>query len=228
MGATKLRAECDLSATRLSAVLNLLEEAGAVRTGREGSRWTGAAGSDDDAVQDALAVDATHRKLEQSRVEMMRGYAETVDCRRRFLLGYFGETVSAPCGACDICTSRTPGGPAGALDGPGVRDRAADRAAAPAAPSASARGRGFRRGGASAPAKGHASTGSGQPAQRGTADHPYQPGVRVRHEQWGEGEVMSEGDGKLTVLFTSVGYRTLSLAVVTDKHLLAALPDPTR
>jgi ATP-dependent DNA helicase RecQ len=50
----------------------------------------------------------------------------------------------------------------------------------------------------------------------------------VRHDQWGQGEVMSEGDGKITILFESVGYRTLSLAVVTDKQLLVALPDSSR
>ncbi|MFD8818153.1 RecQ family zinc-binding domain-containing protein, partial [Streptomyces sp. NPDC059627] len=55
-------------------------------------------------VRSALAVHATHRKLEQSRVDMMRGYAETTDCRRRFLLGYFGESVPTPCGACGNCT----------------------------------------------------------------------------------------------------------------------------
>jgi ATP-dependent DNA helicase RecQ len=221
LGATVLRADCDLTATRLSAVLNLLEEAGAVRTARDGSRWTGAAAADDQdavdaAVEAALAVDATHRKLEQSRVEMMRGYAETVDCRRRFLLGYFGETVTAPCGACDNCTGRT----SGALDGPGVRDGRADAVETPAA----TRGRRMRirrdRSGGGAPAT--------EQAPAGGPSHPYQPGVRVRHEQWGDGEVMSEGDGKLTVLFTSVGYRTLSLAVVTEKHLLAHLPEPTR
>jgi ATP-dependent DNA helicase RecQ len=31
------------------------------------------------------------RETVRSRIEMMRGYAETTDCRRRFLLGYFGE-----------------------------------------------------------------------------------------------------------------------------------------
>jgi ATP-dependent DNA helicase RecQ len=59
-------------------------------------------------------------------------------------------------------------------------------------------------------------------------EHAYLPGVRVHHDQWGQGEVMSEGDGKITILFKSVGYRTLSLAVVTDKQLLIALPDSPR
>lgn len=234
MGATRLRAACDLSPTRLSAVLNLLEEAGVVHTGRQGSRWTGAPGTEDpaavdSAVEAALAVDASHRRLEQSRVEMMRGYAETTDCRRRFLLGYFGETVSTPCGACDVCLT----GPSGVFTAPaGAAERAsaastasarrdpAGHAAAPVAPASSAvpGPRGLLRGRRSA----------ARPAPRPAAAHPYLPGVRVRHEQWGEGEVMSEDDGKLTVLFASVGYRTLSLAVVTEKNLLTALPDPAR
>lgn len=209
VGAVKLRAACGLSATRLSAVLNLLEEAGAVRTGRNGSRWTGGphGAREDDAVgaavEQALAVDATHRSLEKSRVEMMRGYAETLDCRRRFLLGYFGEAAPDRCGACDACTGRASEPPE---TGPAVRS----------APEPARRQRPFgprRR----------------VPRPRPDADaHPYAPGVRVRHEQWGEGEVMSDADGKLTVLFDSVGYRTLSLSVVTDRHLLAALPERTR
>jgi ATP-dependent DNA helicase RecQ len=31
----------------------------------------------------------------------MRGYAETTQCRRQFLLGYFGEQLDEPCGNCD-------------------------------------------------------------------------------------------------------------------------------
>jgi ATP-dependent DNA helicase RecQ len=220
--ATRLRADCELGATALAAVLNLLEEAGAVRTGRDGSRFTGTAGSsaDDDvdaAVHSALAVHATHRKLEQSRVDMMRGYAETTDCRRRFLLGYFGESVATPCGACGTCT-----GPV-AEPASGLRRARSGDAGRP--DKAATRQRRWLRAGARA----GAFAGAGRAAEtvaRPAADaHAYLPGVRVRHDQWGRGEVMSEGDGKITILFESVGYRTLSLAVVTDKQLLATLPD---
>jgi ATP-dependent DNA helicase RecQ len=38
----------------------------------------------------------------------MRGYAETTECRRQFLLGYFGEQLDRPCGNCDNDTDDTP------------------------------------------------------------------------------------------------------------------------
>lgn len=34
---------------------------------------------------------------------MMRGYAEVLDCRREYILNYFGEPYDAPCGHCDNC-----------------------------------------------------------------------------------------------------------------------------
>ena len=48
-----------------------------------------------------------HRKVEQSRVEMMRGYADTQGCRRQYLLSYFGEHLPQPCGHCDTCALGT-------------------------------------------------------------------------------------------------------------------------
>ncbi|MDV9172285.1 RecQ family ATP-dependent DNA helicase [Streptomyces sp. W16] len=228
VSATRLRAECELGATALSAVLNLLEETGAVRTGRDGSRFTGALGADgvsadddvDAVVQSALAVHATHLKLEQSRVDMMRGYAETTDCRRRFLLGYFGDSVPVPCGACDNCT-----GPV-AKPASGLRSERFGDAERPY--KAAARWRRWLRAGARADATAGAVRAAETAARPTVDEHAYLPGVRVRHDQWGQGEVMSEGDGKITILFKSVGYRTLSLAVVTDKQLLVALPDSPR
>lgn len=34
---------------------------------------------------------------------MMRGYAEVQDCRRKYMLNYFGEELGEPCGKCDRC-----------------------------------------------------------------------------------------------------------------------------
>ena len=228
VSATRLRAECELGATALSAVLNLLEVTGAVRTGRDGSRFVGAVGVDgasaddevDAVVRSALAVHATHVKLERSRVDMMRGYAETTDCRRRFLLGYFGDSVPVPCGACDNCT-----GPVTKPESGPRRGRSRD-AGQPA--KATARPRRWSRAGARSDATAGAVRAAETVARPAPDDHAYLPGIRVSHDQWGPGEVMSEGDGKITILFEEVGYRTLSLAVVTDKQLLVALPDAPR
>src|SRR3954452_22852821 len=58
-----------------------------------------------DAVSAATQVAESHTRMDRSRVEMMRGYAETPGCRRQFLLGYFGEALPEPCGHCDTCES---------------------------------------------------------------------------------------------------------------------------
>ena len=59
------------------------------------------------AVERAAEIAEQRRDVVRSRIEMMRGYAETTDCRRRQLLGYFGEQVVDPCGHCDSCEACT-------------------------------------------------------------------------------------------------------------------------
>ena len=64
------------------------------------ARWTG-------TMDLAAALAASReesqreREVERSRLDMMRRYAETTGCRRSFLLSYFGQEYSGPCGACD-------------------------------------------------------------------------------------------------------------------------------
>ena len=70
-------------------------------------------GTDLDAVtvDDVLARAEARQELQLSRVEMMRGYAETDRCRAEYLLAYLGDTAGKSCGVCDNCragTSRTP------------------------------------------------------------------------------------------------------------------------
>ena len=50
-----------------------------------------------------------YRRLQQSRVEMMRGYAETDRCRWAYLLAYFGEPAEHLCGMCDNCRAGVAG-----------------------------------------------------------------------------------------------------------------------
>ncbi|WP_425844228.1 RecQ family ATP-dependent DNA helicase [Agrococcus sp. TSP3-2-1] len=100
----RLRERLDVGASRLTSAVNLLEQAGAVETTDDGDLvWR--EGTVKPAVEEAARIAEARRRVDRSRVEMMRGYAETGGCRRRFLLGYFGEELPELCGACDTCRS---------------------------------------------------------------------------------------------------------------------------
>jgi ATP-dependent DNA helicase RecQ len=43
------------------------------------------------------------KRIELHKLNSMVGYAESLNCRRQVLLGYFGERLPEPCGNCDIC-----------------------------------------------------------------------------------------------------------------------------
>jgi ATP-dependent DNA helicase RecQ len=62
-------------------------------------------GSDAGLVEAVVELAENRRRMERSRVEMMRGYAETDRCRMQFLLGYFGASSDELCGRCDRCRS---------------------------------------------------------------------------------------------------------------------------
>jgi ATP-dependent DNA helicase RecQ len=174
----------DLSRRRVTAAVNLLEQAGAVHTEDDGRVRAVPGTTAGDAAARASEAARSRTRLEQSRLAMMLEYAETTGCRRRFLLGYFGESYDAPCGACDVC--------AAPASGDTVVDGVGDTGEEPSSPAAA----------------------------------PYAAGTRVRHTEWGEGTVMSEEGDRITVLFESMGYRTLSLAAITGKGLLSAAPPP--
>jgi len=43
------------------------------------------------------------RRIELHKLNAMTGFAESLTCRRRVLLGYFGERHEQACGNCDVC-----------------------------------------------------------------------------------------------------------------------------
>jgi ATP-dependent DNA helicase RecQ len=101
LSAAELHSRLELSETKLTTALSRLEEAGAVHVLPSGE--VEGAEADAEAVRAAAEAEEKHREFSRSRVEMMRGYAETSGCRRAFILSYFGEPFAPPCGRCDNC-----------------------------------------------------------------------------------------------------------------------------
>ncbi|NEQ25876.1 MAG: recombinase RecQ, partial [Microcoleus sp. SIO2G3] len=96
--------ESDLSKSKLKTALNRLDDVGVVETLPTGEVLPADAPPDrDEAI--AAALEAQERRLhfERSRLEMMRGYAEVRNCRRQYLLNYFGEEYPTLCHHCDNC-----------------------------------------------------------------------------------------------------------------------------
>jgi ATP-dependent DNA helicase RecQ len=101
-----LREATGLGPRKLGGHLALLEEVGAAAAGR-GGRWRvpAYAPEPDEAVGAALAQARRRQTVQRSRLDMMRGLAETTGCRGQALLAYFGEYLEQPCGHCDNCLS---------------------------------------------------------------------------------------------------------------------------
>jgi ATP-dependent DNA helicase RecQ len=81
-----------LGPRKLGRILNLVAEAG-----QNGDRPN---------VLAVIERAEAYRKLQESRIERMRAYAETRRCRRQFLLEYFGEQTAELCGDCDNCRAQ--------------------------------------------------------------------------------------------------------------------------
>ncbi len=165
-----LSRETDLSPSRLTVALSRLEDAGAVELRPDHRVSPGEDVEAARAAEDAAAAGQRRRRTEESRVEMVRAYAESRSCRRQVLLSYFGEHLGELCGNCDVCADG--GGPPPAAEG------------------------------------------------------PWPVGSTVRHASWGAGQVVRYEDDSVVVLFEEVGYKTLSVALVSEGSLLeAATPD---
>jgi ATP-dependent DNA helicase RecQ len=101
---SKLKDEVDLSDTKLLTAINRLEEVGILELNPNGEAVTIENAPDPaEAAEEAQGAQERFKMFEDSRLEMIKGYAQTEGCRRAYLLNYFGETFEPPCGRCDNC-----------------------------------------------------------------------------------------------------------------------------
>ncbi|HEY9659707.1 MAG TPA: ATP-dependent DNA helicase RecQ, partial [Allocoleopsis sp.] len=99
----ELQEQVDLSKSKLRSAVNYLVEVGAVETSPTGEISAVEELDLDEVAEATLQKQDQRQHIERSRLEMMRNYAEVRGCRREYLLNYFGETFTAPCGYCDNC-----------------------------------------------------------------------------------------------------------------------------
>ena len=163
-----LKEELDISQTRLTQVLGYLEELEVVKILPDGKVKPYKKPSNLSKIaNEAVRFHENRRQVVRSRLAMVQGYAEVSDCRRKYLLNYFGEELDERCGFCDICES-------------------------------------------------------GLTAKE-SSSMPFPASSRVTHTSWGEGMVMRYEEDKIVVLFDNVGYKTLSIEIVTTNGLLTAV-----
>ncbi|HSU69137.1 MAG TPA: RecQ family ATP-dependent DNA helicase [Tepidisphaeraceae bacterium] len=94
----------DLSQGKVNQAINRLADVGAVSVLPGGEVLPAKTKIDPQEVAEEVVHEhEMYRKFRVGRVELMKDYAETRDCRRRYILNYFGEPFPDPCGHCDNC-----------------------------------------------------------------------------------------------------------------------------
>lgn len=93
----------DLSQMKVTTAVHSLEDEGVISLLPTGEIQVAATLPLDEVTESAAEAQEHRRAFERSRLEMMRGYADMRDCRREYLLSYFGESLPGPCQNCDNC-----------------------------------------------------------------------------------------------------------------------------
>ncbi len=108
LGRAELEQRTGLNRRRVAQVVGTLLAGDAVKRRRGGLELRAGARRDPAAVvADALAERDRRREFDSSRLDMIRAYAETTDCRRRVILELLGEEYPERCLNCDNCDAGT-------------------------------------------------------------------------------------------------------------------------
>jgi ATP-dependent DNA helicase RecQ len=192
----------------------------------------------------SLEAEESRKAYEKSRVQIMRGYAESWDCRRHSLLSYFGEELEAE--SCDYCDNDC------RLDRRGAPMPEPEEES-PIQVGAQVRHTGWGSGEVIACENGAITVNFQQEGEKTLAaelvlerelleviaapepgmtpaimseEAPFQVGERVEHKSYGAGEVQRITEAAVVVLFEKAGYHTLDLERVQEQALLTGTAEP--
>lgn len=220
----ELAEESGLSRPKLRRILSLLEREEVLEQSPGAATLLQA---DVDPCRISLEEEDSRREFERSRLQMMRGYAETWDCRRAYLLSYFGQEAERPrCRFCDNDLHPHRAGEQPDELAPGTRVRHAEWGEGEITSASQETltvqfaagekkvGRQF------VVENGLLEVLGGARAEVPSPEPAFSTGQRVVHPEYGEGEVQRAGDESLTVLFDKTGYRTLDPVLVEERGLL--------
>jgi ATP-dependent DNA helicase RecQ len=183
-----------LSEAKVTKAVNRLEEVGALEIHPDGDvSATPAAEEVEKVAEQATKEQEKRHDFEMLRLEKMRLYAELLDCRREYLLNYFGEKTEKRCGHCDSCESQAQ----------------ADRPPSPE--------------NASTAMPNKENTRKKRTRVVDEEDQPFPPKTRVEHKEWGRGVVEDYDGDKVEIVFDSVGAKILSVRTVVEHDLLSRL-----
>ena len=96
-----IAAQTDLSTRKVTTVLNRLQETGAVEAAEDGTLRLAENVDVHEAAQRAVEIQDRLKVGRRQRIEQMQQYAEISTCRREYLLRYFDDEFTGPCGNCD-------------------------------------------------------------------------------------------------------------------------------
>ncbi len=99
----ELSQDTGLSQRKVINIVHKLEEVGAASKLTSGEVQLVEKKSSSQMIEAASEQQEALKDLRRRRLQQMQLYAEGRRCRREFLLRYFGDDFSGPCGNCDRC-----------------------------------------------------------------------------------------------------------------------------
>jgi ATP-dependent DNA helicase RecQ len=99
----ELSHDTGLSQRKVINIVHKLEEVGAAEKLNSGEIQLVQKKTSAQMLEAASEQQQVLKELRSRRLQQMQQYAESRSCRRAFLLRYFGDELSGPCGNCDRC-----------------------------------------------------------------------------------------------------------------------------